>query len=57
MNTPLSKVERALMAKIGSRGGNARKRNLSAERLREIGKMGAKARHAKRNGSKLNGRK
>lgn len=51
MNLPLSKAERALMAKIGRRGGKARKRNLSVARLREIGKMGAKARHAKRNGT------
>jgi general stress protein YciG len=51
MNTPLSKVERQLMAKIGRRGGKARKRNLTPERLAEIGRMGAKARHAKRNGS------
>jgi hypothetical protein len=50
MNTPLTKAERELMAKIGSRGGKARKRNLSKAELTKIGKLGAKARHAKRNG-------
>ena len=51
MNTPLSKAERELMAKIGRRGGKARKRNLTREQLAEIGRMGGKARQAKRNGS------
>ena len=36
---------------LGRMGGKARKRNLTPERLTEIGKMGAKARHAKKNGS------
>lgn len=51
MNTPLSKAERDLMAKIGRRGGEARKRNLSPKRLKEIARMGGKARQAKRNGN------
>jgi general stress protein YciG len=51
MNTPLSKAERELMAKIGRRGGKARRRNLSPERIIEIARMGGKARQAKRNGN------
>jgi hypothetical protein len=51
MTAPLSKAERRAMARVlGRIGGKARKRNLTPERLTEIGKMGAKARHAKKNG-------
>jgi general stress protein YciG len=51
MNTPLSKAERAIMVKMGRRGGKARKRNLTPERIKEIATMGGKARAAKRNGN------
>lgn len=48
MNTPLSKAERALMVKIGRRGGNARTKALTPERIKAIARMGGKARAAKR---------
>lgn len=51
MNMPISTAERALMARLGKRGGKARARKLSKARQVEIARMGGKARQAKRNGN------
>jgi hypothetical protein len=50
--TPTKAERKAMAQALGRIGGKARKRNLTSERLTEIGKMGAKARHAKRNGNR-----
>lgn len=44
----LTKAEKALMGKIGKKGGNARAKALTATRRVEIAKMGVEARKAKR---------
>jgi hypothetical protein len=49
---PLSNAERALMARLGKLGGDARAKKLSKARQKAIARMGGKARAAKRgNGS------
>jgi hypothetical protein len=48
---PLTNAERALMARLGKLGGDARAKKLSKARQKAIARMGGKARAAKRNGS------